>query len=59
MLVIMAETSGLRQGTFRSIAMLENKPRSNAAKYDLQCCKFCVFTKYYCFDIVLEDMFLL
>ena len=55
----MAETSGVCQGAFRSVAMLVNKPWGNTAKYNLQCCKVCVFTKYYCFDSVLEDMFLL
>lgn len=55
----MAETSGLCQGAFRSIAVLVNKSWGNPAKSDLQCCRVCMFTKYYCLDTVLGDMFLL
>lgn len=44
---------------FRSAAVLVNKPWGNPAKYNLHCCGLCMFTKCYCFDSVLEDMFLL
>lgn len=54
-----AETSGLCQGLFSSTAVLVNKPWGSPAKHDLCCCRVSVFTKYYYFDNVLEDMFLL
>lgn len=59
MLLPMAETSGFCQGWFRSTAVLVNKPWGNPAKSNLRCCSLCVFTKCYCLDSVLEDMFLL
>lgn len=56
-LLAVAETSGLCQGAFGSRAVLVHKPPGYPAKDDLRCCSLCMFTKYYCFDGVLVDMF--